>query len=122
MAANRPNVDVFDGRLIDKAAIENLGLQLVWSSGASKDKDANKWWHYNIVDLTYVKLGKLVAAMASDGEPVRRSPEEVKNLILTSIRAGYIQLKDLKPPPPGEQSVWAVVSEILREEGWQVDS
>lgn len=56
------------------------------------------------------------------GEPLRRDEEEVKALILRAIRGGFIVIEDLRPPEPGENSVWLVINEALRAEGrigWQ---
>jgi hypothetical protein len=86
----------------------------------SADKQAGKTWHWNLLELTYVKLGALAELLAR-GTPIERDAAEVRELILASVRAGHIKIEDLKPKqPPYQQSVWRIVTEALRAEGYTI--
>ena len=113
-AANRGNIDIFEARIIDSAEVEAIGITIERAPGQSKDREAARQWHWNLLDLTHMKLGALATLLAVRGIPIERNDVEVVAMIVASVRAGHIQLQDLKSAPPSEAAVWRVIPEALQ--------
>lgn len=116
LAANRNNVESFDARVIDQAAIEALGINPKPSRGQSRDAEANQLWHMDLADLTYRQLFALADPIADTGVPIERDENEVRDLILASVRAGYIKKESLQPPKQSDRAVWKIVTDVLAAE------
>lgn len=117
IASTRPRIDQLDARIVEAGDVSALGVKSESSPGQTKDREANRRWHLNLVELTYQQLGALVRLLASRATPLERDDREVTELIVASVKAGYIRLEDLRPPPgPGESSVWHVINEAIKGE------
>lgn len=96
LAASRGNIESFEARMVDLAEVQAL-FTVKQSNGQSKDSEANKTWHRDLVDVTYAKLGGLVELLATKSIPIERDETEVIKLILDSVKAGHIKIESLEP-------------------------
>lgn len=90
LAAGRMKLDKFDYALIDRQALEPLGIRLVKEAGGSSDQDANARWHHDITGLSGSTLLELAYTLQTRAEFKRIHKKNVRNLIVASIDNRFI--------------------------------
>jgi hypothetical protein len=94
--ANRNiGVDKQDAIVVDLAKVDSLGIRREKAPGQSRDAQAAKLWHWNLVEMSYNKILALTHVMAEEGTSIRRDADQLKQLIVDSIRAGWFNIDAL---------------------------
>jgi hypothetical protein len=88
MAANTDHISNLDYILVDLAAVSNMGLKVVATEGCSPNKDANKRWHRDVIELSSSKLGQLARLFYQKGQRGRVQERNVRNMILKILGEG----------------------------------
>lgn len=97
LAAKRDILAKLDYALLERHALDSLGIQVVQKRGDSFDDQANDLWHQDLMDLSGTKLLKLAAMMQAKAKLVRHNKGEVRDFIAASIDDGFIDLDLIKP-------------------------
>ena len=94
LAAGRDRVEKLDYAVIDRRVLDSLGIRAIKADGQSPDGGANQRWHQ---DLTLLSGSQLVALAVRMRDGLSRRPKrKVRNLIVESIRSGFVARDSLK--------------------------
>ena len=95
LASGRMKLDKIDYALIDRRALDPLGICLVNGAGRSFDRDANTLWHQDMTGLSGSKLLELASTLQTHAQFERIHKKDVRNLIVASIDDGFIDPTEL---------------------------
>ena len=95
LAAGRMKLDKIDYALIDRQALDPLGIRLVKETGGSFDRDANTMWHQDITGLSGSKLLELASTLQTHAKFKRIHRNDVRDLVVASIDDGFIDSTQL---------------------------
>ena len=87
----KTNIDNLDYVLLEQKAIEELGVKMKKSRGATPDKTANDEWHFDLIELTVSKIVSL-ANCIKGLEIFRKREPQVKVLITRGLKENHIDL------------------------------
>ena len=90
VAAGRMKLDKLDYALIDPRTLDQLRIRITQEKGTSCDDDANTLWHQDLQNLSGAQLVELAVLMQTQAEFRRVHKKEVGQLIVASIRDGFI--------------------------------
>jgi len=88
MAANRDHVSNFDYVLVGLEDVLSLNLKLESTEGGSPNKEANRRWHRDVIELSSAKLGQLAKLFYQKGQRDRVQEKIVRSMILTVLGEG----------------------------------
>ena len=94
LAAGRDFLDKLDYAVIDRQALDSLGIRVIKADGSSPDDGANQRWHHDLNRLSGRRLVALAVRMRSG--LARESKISVRALITESIHSGFIARSRLK--------------------------
>jgi hypothetical protein len=82
----------FDYALFDCARLQSIGVAAMLAPGETKDEDANREWHYDLVDLSGHKLLQLAILIFDETtERARVSEMQVKAFVAQAISNGRLK-------------------------------
>lgn len=93
LAANRNFIDKIDYAVVDEKAITDWDIKRRQTQGKSPDDHASKEWHWDLMELSGLKLLGLAVSIEGSS-PQRKSLATVKGLLTAAAREGRIR-KDL---------------------------
>ena len=91
LAAGRNTIDKFDYALLDEELLTQAGVKLQQSAGDSRDRQANKDWHWDLIELTLDQLFKLAQLIHDNAAIGRFFDDQVGAFIKQAIDAGRIR-------------------------------
>lgn len=94
-AATRKYFDKVDYILFDFHIIIELDIKVKYEKGNTPDDNANSTWHRSIIELSAQKVLALAERLYFEGDKRRKLPPEIKSIITTGIKAGYINRESL---------------------------
>jgi hypothetical protein len=96
MAANRGSIDKFDFALFDRARLTSgaADVRIEKRLGVSKDAAANDAWHWDLIELTAVKIAAVAKVVYDPStEFGRRVDAQVIELIADAVRSNRFGLE-----------------------------
>ncbi len=89
----KKTIDNLDYVIITPEEIQTLGLKTEKSPGSTLDTDANKDWHYDIIELSISKIVAIAKCIKSHTIH-RKSEPAVHNLVRLSLKNKFIDIND----------------------------
>jgi len=96
VGANRTNLDKIDYAAFDVRVLDDLGVTIEPTPGATPDELVNQW-HHDLIHLTATKVAELGVAIRRQATVSRKSPGEVRALIRDAVAKDQIDRTKLKP-------------------------
>lgn len=97
VAAGRNTLDKFDYALFEENLLTQVGVKLKKTEGGSKDTQANRDWHWDLIELTLDQLFKLAQLIHQSAVRDRFFDDEVAGFIEQAIKAGRIRRDSINP-------------------------
>lgn len=88
----KTSIDNVDYVLLDQKLVEQLGVKIEKSRGATPDMVANDEWHYDFIELTVTKIVALATCIKKSRIDRIRQPR-VKELIRNGLIQNHFDLK-----------------------------
>lgn len=98
-------VDEFEYALLPWQEVQGLGIAVRQMQGISADEEANRRWHFDLAELTAIKLAHL-ATVVMNSYKDRLLPKKVSELLAAGVHADRIRKQDLKPSLVESVSQW----------------
>lgn len=96
LSANCDTISNFDYALFDSKIIEEKSIKKRKSKGISIDDEANERWHFDLYELSALKILCLSQEIFNDGQIKRIQERQVTKLINEALQAGKIKRNTLK--------------------------
>lgn len=97
LAATRRNLDVLDYALFDFAVPSEIKAQCERSSGNTPDDAVNKTWHYDLKELSGLKIVALTKAILEGGQKERVPLGKVRESIKSAVSTGQVDSSRMNP-------------------------
>lgn len=87
----KTSIDNVDYVLLEQMTIEELGIKMEKSRGATPDVSANDEWHFDLIELTVSKIVS-IARCIKELEIFRKREPQVKDLIRIGLIGNHFDL------------------------------
>ena len=87
----KTSIDNVDYILLEQMTIEELGIKMEKSRGATPDVSANDEWHFDLIELTVSKIVS-IARCIKELEIFRKREPQVKDLIRIGLKGNHFDL------------------------------
>ncbi len=85
----------FDYAIFDQKILDENNIKLRRSDGISADEEANHLWHFDLYELSALKIVKLARDVLTEGEIKRIQEKEVGRFILEALNIGRLNRESL---------------------------
>lgn len=96
-AATRESVDALDYALFDFALPAEINAQCERSGGNTPDDVVNRTWHYNLKELSGLRIVALAKAILERDQKERILPKKVRELIRSAVSTGQVDGSRMNP-------------------------
>lgn len=93
---NKKNLERVEYVLLDPAIFTELSISMDKSEGDTPDKEANREWHFDLIELTDSKIVSLARKIKSHGQFQKKAEAEIKQLVSSSVTQGHIDIGLIK--------------------------
>lgn len=107
LAVNRESFDKLEYGLFDQRIVEEIGLKIQKTPGATPIDSAN-FWHYDLIHLTIEKASNLVKSIFGNLVKQRILADDLRDKVLKAIRDGNIDLQKLN------KSMRSKINQLMR--------
>lgn len=98
IAATRDNPQVIDYVMFDTELAEATQIKLSLEPGNTPDEEANRRWHFNALEVSSSQVARLTEALFDLPDlRFRKTKNQVKQAVTSSVKAGFLREADLKP-------------------------
>jgi len=95
LAAYRDHLSNFDYVLFDKKFLDENNIKIRKTKGISLDEEVNELWHFDLYELSALKIVNLAKTILDNGEIKRIQERDVGRLIRKAITSGNINFEKL---------------------------
>lgn len=85
LAASSDNISNLDYALFDRELLSEFSIKINPSQGGSPDEKTNTFWHFDLIELSALKLVELAKAMLVKAERKQVSEKMILQLIAQAI-------------------------------------